>query len=190
MINTFNDLKEYLNADSKNLQPQSKSQWRLFKSRIFSDPINDQYYIWKYVYYLRHVEYILNRNSRKKNILNICLKAYYLYKLRKISYITGFQIPPFTCGKGLTIYHWGSIIINGDVRIGENCVLYPGVLIGWKGPDERGCAHIGNNVFIGSGTKIIGPVNIGNNVIIGQNCVVVKDIPDNSVIVTNNIRYL
>lgn len=90
----------------------------------------------------------------------------------------------------MIIYHWGSIIINGNVKIGQNCVLYPGVLICWKGPKERGCAEIGNNVFIGSGTKIIGPVKIGNNVIIGQNCVIVKDIPDNSIVVTNNLRYL
>ena len=118
------------------------------------------------------------------------MRLFYLYKLRRISYKTDFQIPPFTCGKGLTIYHWGSIIINSRVRIGDNCTLYPGVLIGWKGPEERGCAQIGKNVFIGSGTKIIGPVKIGNNVIIGQNCVITKDIPDNSVVVQSNLRYL
>lgn len=45
---------------------------------------------------------------------------------------------------------------------------------------------IGNNVFIGSGTKIIGEVKIGNNVTIGQNCVIVKDIADNQTVVSND----
>lgn len=163
------NLEEYLRADAINYKPISNSKFsrNKLKALLFSDPGSDQKYIWRYIYYLRHVEYAITRQKNKKNVFNTLVKAYYLYKLRKASYVTGFQIPPFTCGKGLIIYHWGSIIINGNVKIGQNCVLYPGVLIGWKGPKERGCAEIGNNVFIGSGTKIIGPVKIGNNVIIG-----------------------
>lgn len=110
---------------------------------------------------------------------------FWLRILRKYSHITGFQIPPHTCGKGLTIWHWGPIIINPASKIGDNCTLYPGVLIGHKIPGG-GAATIGNNVFIGAGTKIIGPVKIGNNVTIGQNCVITKNIPDNSVVVCNN----
>lgn len=50
---------------------------------------------------------------------------------------------------------------------------------------------IGNNVFIGSGTKIIGDVKIGNNVTIGQNCVIVKNIADNTVVISGaNVRLL
>lgn len=85
----------------------------------------------------------------------------------------------------MTIWHWGSIIINPAVKIGEGCTLYPGVLVGHKKPGER-AAIIGDNVFIGAGTKIIGTVRIGNNVTIGQNCVITKDVPDNSVVVCNN----
>lgn len=190
-MNDYN-LEEYLTADAMNYNPISIKGFSFdkLKALLFSNPGSDQKYIWRYIYYLRHVECILTKQNKHKNIINTLLKVYWLYKLRKASYVTGFQIPPFTCGKGLTIYHWGSIIINGNVRLGKNCVLYPGVLIGWQGPDKRGCAEIGDNVFIGSGTKIIGHVKIGNNVIIGQNCVIVKDIPDNSVVVTSNLRYL
>ena len=50
---------------------------------------------------------------------------------------------------------------------------------------------IGNNVFIGSGSKIIGAIKIGNNVTIGQNCVIVKDIADGqTVVLSNNLRLL
>lgn len=114
---------------------------------------------------------------------------YRLKMLRKYAYATGFQIPPNVCGKGLTIWHWGSIIINPAAKIGDNCTLYPGVLIGQK-YRGGGAAKIGNNVFIGAGTKIIGNVTIGDNVTIGQNCVITKDIIDNSVIVTNNTNRI
>lgn len=98
--------------------------------------------------------------------------------------------PPHTCGKGLTIWHWGPIIVNSTAKIGEYCTLYPGVLIGHKTPG-CGAAQIGNNVFIGAGTKIIGNIRIGDNVTIGQNCVITKDIPSNSTVVNNNtLRYL
>ena len=54
-----------------------------------------------------------------------------------------------------------------------------------------GIPVIGDNVFIGSGTKIIGEVKIGNNVTIGQNCVIVKDIADDTVVVSSaNVRLL
>lgn len=111
-----------------------------------------------------------------------------LSKLRKLSHITGFQIPPHVCGKGLTIWHWGSIIVNPSVRIGDNCTLYPGVLIGHKTLGDT--PIIGNNVFIGSGTKIIGQVNIGDNVTIGQNCTIVKSIPANTTVVSSAVRSL
>lgn len=54
-----------------------------------------------------------------------------------------------------------------------------------------GSAVIGHDVFIGSGTKIIGAVKIGNNVTIGQNCVVVKDIADGMTVVSDNkLKFL
>ena len=96
-----------------------------------------------------------------------------------MSYKTGFQIPPHTCGKGLQIWHYGYLIINSAVRIGDNVTLYPGVEIGEK---DGGCPTIGDNVFIGAGAKIFGPIKIGNNVTIAANAVVVKDVPDNAVV--------
>ena len=131
---------------------------------------------------LRYVEYYQNTS---RGTISKFLMLWWLRKLRKYSHITSFQIPPNVCGKGLTIWHWGPIIINPTAKIGKNCTLYPGVLIGHKYPGN-GSAIIGDNVFIGAGTKIIGPVKIGNNVTIGQNCVITKDIPDNSVVVCNN----
>lgn len=75
--------------------------------------------------------------------------------------------------------------MNGSAKIGNYCTLYPGVLIGQKNSKE-GAAIIGKNVFIGACTKTIGHVKNGNNVTLGQNLIIIKDIPDNTVIVANN----
>lgn len=169
-------------ADAVNYKSQYRCWIRKFKCNVFSDPISEQKYIWLYIKALRYVEYYQNTSG---GIINRLFMLWWLRKLRKYSHITSFQIPPNVCGKGLTIWHWGSIIINPEAKIGDNCTLYPGVLIGHEKPDG-GAATIGDNVFIGAGTKIIGPVKNGNNVIIGQNCIITKDIPDNSVVVCNN----
>lgn len=117
------------------------------------------------------------------------MKIYFGQKLRHLSYKTGYQIPPNVIDEGLTIWHFGSIIINGSSHIGRNVVLNPGIIIGHKKSGES-APIIGNNVFIGGGTKIIGSLYIGNDVIIGVNSTIVKDIPDNVVIAGNPARII
>lgn len=186
MIRTKQDLFDYINQDSKNYTCQLDGWMRKLKVNLCSNPISDQKNIWLYIKTLRFVEYY--DFKRKDNKLYSFYFHFFLGRLRKLSYLTGFQIPPHTCGKGLTIWHWGPIIINPEARLGDNCTLYPGVLIGHKKLHDA--PIIGNNVFIGGGTKIIGSVKIGDNVTIGQNCVVVKDIPANSTVVSTPIRIL
>jgi serine O-acetyltransferase len=182
-INNLQELKECLKKDASNYQ--SQQSFKKYWYNMFSNPICDQKYIWKYIKCLRYVEYYL----RKKELIYKLTTTIYLHRLRRLSYITGFQIPPFTCGKGLTIWHWGPIIINPSVRIGDNCTLYPGVLIGHKYEGAL-APHIGNNVFIGSGAKIIGDITIGNNVTIAPNTNVTKDIVDNCICVGNPTKII
>jgi serine O-acetyltransferase len=78
-------------------------------------------------------------------------------------------------GPGLVIVHSLGIMVNGAVRAGKNLVLEHGVTLG----GEKGrCPVLGDNVFIGAGAKVLGPVKIGSDVKIGANAVVTKDIPD------------
>jgi serine O-acetyltransferase len=102
-----------------------------------------------------------------------------------IEIMTGIDIPANTqVGKGFYIGHFGEIIINEDVKIGENCNISQGVTIGVGGRGENsGCPIIGDRVFIGPGAKIFGKIKIGNDVAIGANAVVTKDLPDNAVAV-------
>lgn len=188
MITSKTELRDFLKSDNINYLPVSCGFLRKLKSQMLSNPISEQKHIWNYIKEMRYVEYFDFR--KKTNVFYWLFYVYHLYRLRRESHITGFQIPPHVCGKGLTIWHWGSIIINPTTKIGDNCTLYPGVLIGHKNING-GAAIIGNNVFIGAGTKIIGPVKIGDNVTIGQNCVITKDVPSNSTVVNDiKLRYL
>ena len=185
MILSRRDLSEYLDSDSI-LYPKVSSVIGRIKNRIVTNPINTQYWIYLYIRCLRHSEYYINNSifTQKASISSI-LKTfpavYYYWKLRRISYKTGFQIAPNCIGKGLQIWHYGYIIINPKVRIGDNLTIYPGVEIGHKIPGG-GCPIIGDNCFIGAGAKIFGDIIIGNNVTIAPNAVVTKGVPDNCVV--------
>jgi serine O-acetyltransferase len=77
-------------------------------------------------------------------------------------------------GPGLVIVHSIGVVINTNVRAGRNLVIEHGVTIG----AEKGRSPVvGDNVFIGAGAKIIGPVTIGSDVKIGANAVVTRDLP-------------
>ena len=100
-------------------------------------------------------------------------------------FLTGIEIHPAAkIGAGFFIDHGMGVVIGETSEIGENVLLYQGVTLGGTGK-EKGKRHpaLGNNVVVGAGTKILGPITIGNNVKIGANSVVLKSIPDNSIVV-------
>jgi serine O-acetyltransferase len=102
------------------------------------------------------------------------------YKLIQI--ITGTELPcEVPVGRNFIIDHFGGIIVSGYASFGDNCRLRPGVVIGLRRIDEKAAPAIGNNVDIGAGAKLLGPIRIGDNVLIGANAVVLCDVPDNSV---------
>ena len=83
-------------------------------------------------------------------------------------------------GAGLSIGHPVGIVVGG-VELGTNCFLLAGVVLGSISREKGGGKIIGgNNIYFGSGCKVIGNIKIGSNVQIGANAVVIKDIPDNS----------
>lgn len=85
------------------------------------------------------------------------------------------------------------IFISSGAVIGKDCVIFHQVTIGsntLKDSIKKGSPIIGNNVYIGAGAKIIGRVKIGDNCRIGANCVVVKDVPNNSTVVSQPARLI
>ena len=94
---------------------------------------------------------------------------------------TGIEIHPgATIGKCLFIDHGMGIVFGETCEIGDNCTIYHGVTLGGTGKDT-GKRHptLGNNVLIGAGTKVLGPVYIGDNVRVGAGSVVLKNLPAN-----------
>ena len=94
---------------------------------------------------------------------------------------TGIEIHPgATIGRRLFIDHGTGVVIGETTEIGDDCTIYQGVTLGGTGKD-RGKRHptLGNNVMVGAGAKVLGPINIGNNVRIAAGAVVLMDIPDN-----------
>ena len=91
-----------------------------------------------------------------------------------------------TIGPGVIFPH-GHVIIDGEVEIGRDCVINPWVTIGLSasrryGIDRRG-PTIGDNVYIGSGAKVLGPITIGDGARIGANSVVIDDVPAGATVV-------
>lgn len=95
---------------------------------------------------------------------------------------TGIEIHPGAkIGKGFVIDHGMGVVIGETTEIGNNVLIYQGVTLGGTGK-ETGKRHptIGNNVVIGCGAKVLGPVNIGDNAKIAANAVVLTDVPPDS----------
>lgn len=118
-------------------------------------------------------------------ISHFLYKRKFFFLARVISqlsrFFTGIEIHPgATIGKGLFIDHGMGVVIGETAEIGDNVTLYHGVTLGGTGKDT-GKRHptVGNNVTIGSGAKILGPITIGDGVKVGANSVVLKDVPAN-----------
>lgn len=99
--------------------------------------------------------------------------------------LTGIEIHPGAkLGRRLVIDHGVGCVIGETAEVGDDCVIFHGVTLGgMKFEPVKRHPTVGNNVLIGTGAKILGPILIGDNTKIGANAVVIKDVPQNSVIV-------
>ena len=124
------------------------------------------------------------RYTIKNNMIRKPFSLLYRILYKFIQIITGIELPcEVPVGANFRIDHFGDIIISGYARFGDNCTLRNGVTIGLKNIEEKAAPHIGNNVNIGTGAKILGNITIGNNVDIGANAVVIETVPDNALAV-------
>ncbi len=97
-------------------------------------------------------------------------------------HLTGIEIHPgATIGKGLFIDHGMGVVIGETAEIGDNCTIYQGVTLGGTGKDV-GKRHptLGDNVMVGAGAKVLGPVKVGSGSKIAANAVVLREVPENS----------
>ncbi len=105
---------------------------------------------------------------------------------------TGIEIhPAATIGRGLLIDHGMGVVIGETAEIGDNCTIYHGVTLGGTGK-ESGKRHptIGNNVFIGAHSQLLGSFTVGDNSKIAAGSVVLEDIPPNCTAVGSPARIV
>ena len=170
MIQSKQDLKEYISADNDFLRP--KGAKAVMVANYAGYPTQS---IRRFLYYLRKQEYYIN--TAKGNKLKGIMGLYYERRKNRLGMKLGLEIGPNCFGKGLSIWHAGNIVVNAYARIGENCTLHGGNCIGNTGKDPA-VPRIGNNVNIGFGAVIIGDIEIADDVVIGANAVVNGSIPE------------
>ncbi len=135
---------------------------------------------YKLVFWMRTARFC-RRHPVLKYLLYPLAKA--VWKRYKFKF--GIGIPFDTpIGPGLYIGHFGAIFVSPGARIGRNVNLSPGVTIGKINRGRlAGYPTIGDNVFIGSGAKVLGAVTVRSGVVISCNCVVADNVPENAIVV-------
>lgn len=185
MITSKQELYDYLDADMRARGLNGRSDITLI-NRISAFLIPHP---WRFQELLRKAEYHCNVGSTlSKNIIGN------FYKLLSYRYGAkcGYSIPINVFGPGLCLGHIGTIIINGGTKFGSNARIQACVNIGaFSKFDENwileSAPKFGDNIYIGPGAKIFGPIVIGDNVAIGANAVVSKDVPSHCTVVGANI---
>lgn len=138
--------------------------------------------IWKFQKTLRKTEYYKNC---KRGLIDNFFYVLTKYKLRKLSVKLGFSIPENVFGPGLAIVHYGTIVVNGNAKVGANCRIHACTNIGASGGSSQ-APQIGDNVYIGPGAKIYGNIEVANNIAIGANAVVNKTFNEDNIMIAGN----
>lgn len=161
-IRSWSDYREFLRAD---LVAHGVKTWHSFLK--FKHPELH------YQRVLRMTEFFSTANSP----LHRLGWAVARLRLARLSVITGISIPPGVFGRGLSIAHLGSIVVNDTARVGKYCRLHSATNIG---VGKNGAPVIGDFVYIGPGAVISGGISVGARSAIGANAVVLADVPEES----------
>ncbi len=173
MIQSRQDFLYYLKADrialgvSANTGLSKKLRTLLFPN-----------YVWEFQKSLRKLEYYANTPSGFGKRIR---KFFVLQRYRRLSYKLGFSIPINVFGPGLSIAHYGTIVVNQAARVGANCRLHVGVNIGTEAGYANRAPQIGDNCYIGPGAVIYGDIVVADNVAIGANAVVNKTVTESNI---------
>jgi len=156
-IQSREDYLRYLEADRRALNRSGS------RPRLFGDEV------WKFQRLLRTIEYYENckRAWYYRPILVYLYAKFHLY-----SVLLGFTIPPHVFGPGLSIANRGSIVVNGCTRIGANCRIHVGAHIGSRAGTATEAPVIGDDIYIGPGAVLFGPITIADRIAIGANSTV------------------
>ncbi len=157
-----------------------------YKQKIYEDSVGRNVSIYKIFLSDGTSAVILYRTMRWFESHNLKLFAYFFQYLNKLlnHCVIGISAD---FDEGFVLLHPTGVIINSSVKGGKNIAIESGVVIG---EEKSGFPELGDNIFVGSGAKIIGDLTIGNNVKVGANAVVVKSIPNDVTVVGVPARVL
>lgn len=116
------------------------------------------------------IRILINTNSSKFLIF------LYRRRLLALSERLGITIGPNCFGKGLYIPHYGSIVVNGTAKFGDNCIIQNGVNV------SEGVV-CGGGIYLGAGAKLLIGVHLADNIIVGANAVVTKSFEENNIVI-------
>lgn len=126
--------------------------------------------VWKFQRLYRRYEFC---RATMHHAWQLPYVAWLKLRFDRLSQRLGFGIPLGVFGPGLSIAHYGTIVVNGNARIGRNCRIQENVTIGATNGSSK-APRLGNNVFIGSGARIIGDIEIADDIAIGAGSVVTQ----------------
>lgn len=172
MINSQSELRAYIVQDRlMNGRSTKRSLFDVIKELVFPNQI-------AVLRYMRKLEYFTNVKPLGWKLM----RALYDFRYRNASRQLGYSIAINTCGPGLSLPHYGTIIISGHARIGSNCRIHACVNIGASAGQEK-APQIGDNVYIGPSSVLFGDIEIPNNVTIGANATVNKSFIEEHVVI-------
>lgn len=158
-IQSRDDYRQYLAAD---LAAHNIERWGLFYSIRKPEAYHQRL--------MRRVEYLNSKSSKVSKVQRMVAR----FRLQRHAIRTGISFPPGVAGQGLSIAHFGSIVVNSKATIGKFCRIHSATNIGTSG---GGVPTIGDYVYIGPGAIIYGKIKIGDGAVIGANAVVNRDVP-------------
>lgn len=147
-------------------EPAQLSLLQRVKRMIFTPPI---------LHYLRHMRFC-SYYSIRQGVFYKILFLYHYWRYKSLGLKLGFSIGYDVFGYGLHIPHYGTIVVNGDCKIGNYCVLHTCTCIGGTGK------VIGDGLYVGTGAKIMGKINLGDNVSIASQSLVNKSFGENDIL--------
>lgn len=163
MIKDRLSYKAYLHYESDIYNPSKLGAGKSVVYRIFTPPA------FAFLKSLRSLEYHFNTPG----LYHKLLLPFVYWRYLKLSQKAGISISKNSCEKGLTLYHFGSIVVNAATRIGRNCCIMNNVNIGANAGSSKAPKN-GDNVYIGPGAVIYGEIEIADGCYIGANAVVNK----------------
>lgn len=169
---------------------RNRADYRLF---LDMDLAAHDLHRWRFHYRVTRPELLFQRTLRAAEYYDtkrgLARLPYYLHRvlLKRRSLQTGIAISPGSCGPGLSVPHYGSVIIHKDARLGAFCRVHSATNIG----THKGAApHLGDFVYVAPGAVIYGGVTIGSHTMIGAGTVVGRTVPPNTTVIGSRVEMI